>query len=113
MIQKPINANYLHDVPAEHRTVNQQNRIYIDRFVTENYKRLSGKFSTLDGTINSSGFGAMDKLNETLLTLYTDPDLCFADYAEAERYLSSKFTEKELRVPVKKSKRAGQEGINE
>lgn len=112
MIQKPINANYLHDVPAEHRAANEQNRAYINRFVSENYKRLSGKFSTLDGTINSSGFGAMDKLNETLLTLYTDPDLCFADYTEAERYLSSKFTEKELRVPVKKSKRVGQEGIN-
>lgn len=112
MIQKPINANYLHDVPAQHVPANEQNRAYIDRFVSENYKRLSGKFSTLDGTINSSGFGAMDKLNETLLTLYTDPELCFADYEEAERYLLNKFTEKEMRVPVKKPAKMEQEEVN-
>lgn len=89
----------------ETNTVNKQNRIYIDRFVSENYERLSGKFSTLDGTINSSGYGAMDKLNETILTLYTDPDLCFTSWEQANDYLTGKFTEKEIRVPVMKPKR--------
>ena len=65
MIKKPINANYLQDVPEHHKPVNEQNRKYIDRFVTENYERLNSKFKT-DEKINSSGFGALDKLNETL-----------------------------------------------
>ena len=91
-------------------TINSQNRIYIDRFVSENYKRLSGKFSALGGTINSSGYGAMDKLNETILTLYTDPDLCFTSWEQANDYLAGKFTEKEMRVPVKKPKRGEEEG---
>ena len=70
MIKKPINANYLQDVPEHHKPVNEQNRKYIDRFVTENYERLNSKFKT-DEKINPSGFGALDKLNETLLRLYT------------------------------------------
>lgn len=98
-------------VPADRLPVNEQNRIFIDRFVSENYQRLSGKFSILSSTINSSGFGALDKLNETLLTLYTDPDLHFTDYSEAERYLTSKFTEKELRVPVRKPKKEHVESL--
>ena len=57
---------------------------------------------TLDGTINSSAFGALDKLNSTIISLYTDPNLHFADWEQANRYLSSKFTEKAIRVPVKK-----------
>jgi hypothetical protein len=101
-MRKLTNANYLHDVPVDHLVVNEQNRGYIDRFVSENYKRLSKKFMRLSGNINSSGFGAMDKLNETIVSLYTDPALCFADWGEAERYMSSKFTEKEIRIPVKK-----------
>ena len=104
MIKKPINANYLQDVPEHHKPVNEQNRRYIDRFVTENYERLNSKFKT-DEKISSSGFGALDKLNETLLRLYTDPDLCFTNWPDAERYMSSKFTEKELRIPVRKPKR--------
>lgn len=111
-MQKLINANYLHDIPAEHAAANSQNRIYIDRFVSENYERLSGKFSALDGAINSSGYGAMDKLNETILTLYTDPDLCFTSWEQANTYLTGKFTEKELRVPVKKPNRGEEEGSN-
>lgn len=101
-MKKPTNANYLRNVPCDKIAVNEQNRCYIDRFVTENYKRLSAKFSNLDGTINSSGFGAMDKLNETIVSLYTDSELRFSSWDEAERYMSSKFTEKAIRVVVKK-----------
>lgn len=102
MVKKLSNTNYLHDVPAEHTEVNERNRKYIDRFVSENYNGLVSKFSPLDGTINSSAFGALDKLNSTIISLYTDPNLHFTDWEQANRYLSSKFTEKAIRVPVKK-----------
>ncbi len=101
-VKKLICANYLREAPVDTITVSEQNRGYIDRFVSENYKRLSAKFSNLDGVINSSGFGAMDKLNETIVSLYTDPELSFSNWAEAERYMANKFTEKAIRVPVKK-----------
>lgn len=101
-VKKLFNANYLYDVPIRHITANEQNRKYIDRFVAENYNSLAAKFSPLDDTINSSSFGALDKLNETILALYTDPDLYFSSWEQANRYLSGKFTEKAIRVPLKK-----------
>lgn len=102
----------MNDVPVERIAVNEQNRSYVDRFVTENYKRLSAKFSTLGGTVNSIGFGAMDKLNETIFSLYTDSELSFSDWDEAKRYMAGKFTEKEIRVLVKKPvKAAGEDEI--
>lgn len=107
MKEKLSNANYLHDAPNERIAANEQNRKYIDRFVAENYKSLVVKFSPLDGVINPSSFGALDKLNETILLLYTDPDLYFADWENAKRYLSSRFTEKVIRVPVKKPVKSG------
>lgn len=112
-MKKLTNANYLHDVPGEHIAVNEQNRGYIDRFVTENYNRLSAKFSSLDGTINSSGFGAMDKLNETIVSLYTDSELSFTDWDEAKRFMLSKFTDKAIRVVVKKPIRSDGEDNEE
>ena len=102
MIRKLSNTNYLHDVPVEHVAANEQNRKYIDRFVSENYNGLVAKFSPLDGTINSSSYGALDKLNETILSLYTDPNLHLSDWEQAKQYLSNKFTEKAIRIPVKK-----------
>jgi hypothetical protein len=106
---KLSNANYLHDVPAQCFAVNETNRLYIDRFINENYQRLSDKFTLLDGTINSSAFGAMDKLNETIVSLYTDPNLCFSNWKEADNYLTSKFTEKAIRVVVKKPTKPDEE----
>ena len=102
MVKKLSNTNYLHDVPVEHAEANELNRKYIDRFVSENYNGLVAKFSPLDGTINSSAFGALDKLNSTIISLYTDPNLHFTDWEQAKQYLSNKFTEKAIRVPVKK-----------
>ena len=102
MVKKLSNTNYLRDVSVDPVAVNERNRKYIDRFVSENYDGLVTKFSHLDGTINSSAFGALDKLNSTIISLYTDPDLHFADWEQAKRYLSNKFTEKAIRVPVKK-----------
>ena len=97
MVKKLSNTNYLRDVSVDPVAVNERNR-----FVSENYNGLVAKFSPLDGTINSSAFGALDKLNSTIISLYTDPNLHFADWERAKQYLSSKFTEKAIRVPVKK-----------
>lgn len=102
MINTDNRMKEIKQTEGEHIAANEQNRGYIDRFVKENYKRLSAKFSSLDGTINSSGFGAMDKLNETIVSLYTDSELSFANWEEAERYMLSKFTDKAIRVVVKK-----------
>lgn len=113
MIRKLSNTNYLHDVSVDPVAANERNRKYIDRFVLENYNGLVAKFSPLDGTINSSSYGALDKLNETILSLYTDPDLHFSGWIEAKQYLSSKFTEKAIRVPVKKPVKNEDEFINE
>lgn len=82
--------------------VNEQNRKYIDRFVAENYERLNKQFANQREVINSSGFGSIDKLNETLLLLYTDPDLHLTSWEQAKAYLSSKFTEKAIRIPTQK-----------
>lgn len=101
-LKKLSNANYLHDVPAECAIVNTKNRAYVDRFVSENYKRLSKQFKAIGSNINSSCFGSMDKLNETLYTLYIDPNLNFESWDEANSYMLNKFTEKELRIPVRK-----------
>lgn len=100
-VDKLVSNGYLQPASIERVAVNGQNRAYIDRFVTENYKRLRGKFSNINNNINSSGFSAMDKLNEMLLSLYVNPVLSFANWEEAELYMLSKFTEKEMRVPVK------------
>ena len=94
MVKKLSNTNYLHDISADPVAANERNRKYIDRFVSENYNGL--------GTINSSAFGALDKLNSTIISLYTDPNLHFTDWEQAKQYLSNKFTEKAIRVPVKK-----------
>ena len=85
MVKKLSNTNYLHDVPVEHAEANERNRKYIDRFVSENYNGLVAKFSPLDGTINSSAFGALDKLNSTIISLYTDPNLHFTDWEQVYR----------------------------
>lgn len=104
-LKKLSNANYLHEVPAQRVAVNTKNRAYVDRFVSENYTRLSKQFKAIGSNINSSCFGSMDKLNETLYALYVDPELNFESWDEANTYMRNKFTEKEMRVPVKKVSR--------
>lgn len=116
-LDKLFNANYLHDVPAAMQVVNEKNRAYVDRFVSENYNKLSSQFKSVAGIINSSCYGSLDKLNETILALYTDVNLCFASWEDANAYMQNKFTEKEMCVPTKKTIKSGElpdeESINE
>lgn len=82
--------------------VNRQNKVYIDRFVSENYDRLNRQFASQREVVNSNGFGSIDKLNETLLLLYTDPDLHLTSWEQAKAYLTNKFTEAAIRIQMKK-----------
>lgn len=102
MTEDTLLLDYELDEASRVAEVNEQNRKYVDRFVAENYERLNKQFANQREIINSSGFGAIDMLNETLLLLYTDPDLHFTDWKQANNYLSSKFTEKDIRIPTQK-----------
>lgn len=87
--------------------VNVQNKAYIDRFVTENYDRLNKQFASQREVINSSGYGSIDKLNETLFLLYTDPDLHLTSWEQAKAYLTNKFTDAAIRIQMKKPVKTG------
>lgn len=105
MVKKAVNNNYLTvEAPQKKLAVNEQNRAYIDRFVSLNYEKLNRKFDSQRNTINSSAFGSTDKFNEMIISLYTDPDLCFTSWEKANGYLTSKFTDKAIRVVMKKPK---------
>lgn len=101
-LKKLVNQNYIGEVQAKALPVNEKNRSYIDRFVTINYQRLSDKFRKLGNAINSNALDSVDKLDEVILSLYTDQELDFKSQEQANEYLSSKFTEKTIRVVVKK-----------
>ena len=101
-VRKLVNANYITADNTKRTAVNETNRAYIDRFVSANYERLSKKFDSQRNVINSSGFGSLDKLNELILSLYTDSKMCFTGWEQANEYLTSKFTDKTIRVVMKK-----------
>ena len=100
-IKKAVNTGYLQPIQRKRIKVNELNRAYIDRFVSLNYERLKATFAKYSGLIDSSGFDSLDKLNETLFSLYTDQELCFANWDEANRYLKNRFTAKAMRVETK------------
>ena len=76
-------------------------RVFIDRFVSQNYNRLARTYSNQSGVINGEALGSMDKLNEALLSLYTDPNLSFTSWEDAERQLKNRFAAKSMRVEAK------------
>lgn len=100
MIEDTLLLDYEEAEATHAAEANEQNRKYIDRFVAENYERLNKQFSNQREVINSSGFGSIDKLNETLLLLYTDHDLHFTNWEQAKAYLTCKFTDKAIRIPT-------------
>ena len=46
------------------------NKAFADRFITENYDKLSAKFRVIDCCISKKGISSLDKLNDTCLILY-------------------------------------------
>lgn len=101
-VKKAVNKNYLTGDEAKVVAVNETNRAFIDRFVSLNDQRLCTQFDSQGNVINSSGFGSLDKLNTTIVSLYTDPEMCFTSWEQANKYLTSKFTDKAIRVVMKK-----------
>ena len=95
------NAGSIKTLPA-----NLQNKAYIDRFVAENYDRLNRQFANQRELTNSSGCGSIDKLNDTLLLIYTDPDLHLTSWEQAKAYLNSKFTDAAIRIQMQKPVKA-------
>lgn len=94
--------DYSNNGSAKTLPLNKQNKAYIDRFVSENYSRLNRIFANQREVINSSGCGSIDKLNDTLLLLYTDPDLHLTSWEQAKAYLNNKFTDAAIRIPMQK-----------
>lgn len=108
-VRKAVNTNYITAGNVKRTAVNKANRAYIDRFVAINYERLSNKFDIQRNVINSNGFGSLDKLNDLILSLYTDSELHFSNWNEANKYLTSKFTDKAIRVVMKKPTEADED----
>lgn len=69
---------------------------FVDRFIRERYRELSAKFRVLDSTLNEKGVSSLDKLNDTILSLY-EADITFKSYGEFYKWADNKFTEKEKR----------------
>ena len=46
------------------------NKEFADRFITENYTKLSVKLRVIDCSISKKGISSLDKLNDTCLILY-------------------------------------------
>lgn len=70
---------------------------YVNRYIEERYKELSSKFRVLDNTLNEKGVSSLDKLNDTMLSLY-GTDKTFKTYEEFYKYADNKFTPKKDRV---------------
>ena len=69
---------------------------YVNRYIKERYKELSLKFRVLDNTLNEKGVSSLDKLNDTMLSLY-GTDKTFKSYEEFYKWANNKFTPKKDR----------------
>lgn len=69
---------------------------YADRYIEENYNELAGKFRALDDKISEKGVSSLDKLNDTILSLYEKGD-SYKTYKQFKAWADKKFTPKEKR----------------
>lgn len=69
---------------------------YVNRYIEERYKELSSKFRVLGSTLNEKGISSLDKLNDTMLSLYKT-DKTFKSYEEFYKWADNKFTPKKDR----------------
>ena len=74
----------------------QQLHKYVNRFIIEKYREIESKFRILDNTLNEKGVSSLDKLNDTMLSLYHS-DVTFNSYTEFYRWANNKFTPKKDR----------------
>lgn len=69
---------------------------YVSRYIREKYKELESKFRVLDNTLNEKGVSSLDKLNDTMLSLYKT-NKTFKSYGEFYNWADNKFTPKKDR----------------
>ncbi len=74
----------------------QQLHKYVNRFIIEKYREIESKFRILDNTLNEKGVSSLDKLNDTMLSLYHS-DVTFNSYTDFYRWANNKFTPKKDR----------------
>ena len=69
---------------------------YVNRFIREKYREIEFKFRVLDNKLNEKGVSSLDKLNDTMLSLYqTNKE--FKTYEEFYKWANNKFTPKKER----------------
>ena len=66
---------------------------YVSRYIEDRYREIASKFRVLDKTLNEKGISSLDKLNDTMLSLYTT-DKAFKSYEEFYKWADNKFTPK-------------------
>ncbi len=74
----------------------QQLHKYVNRFIIEKYREIESKFRILDNTLNEKGVSSLDKLNDTMLSLYHS-DVTFNSYKDFYKWANNKFTPKKDR----------------
>ncbi len=74
----------------------QQLHKYVNRFIIEKYREIESKFRILDNTLNEKGVSSLDKLNDTMLSLYHS-DVTFNSYTDFYKWANNKFTPKKDR----------------
>lgn len=63
---------------------------YADRYILENYARLAKSFEEHEAKLNERGDSPLDRLNDTMLTLYYS-DEEYASYEQYEAWAEQKF----------------------
>ena len=63
---------------------------YPDRYIRENYARLAKAFREHETKLNEKGHSPLDKLNDTMLSLYECEEV-FLDYESFYQWAEQKF----------------------
>lgn len=63
---------------------------YTDRYIRENYARLAKAFRDYEAKINEKGNSSLDKLNDTMLSLYEREEV-FSNYEAFCQWANQKF----------------------
>ena len=77
---------------------------YPDRYIRENYARLAKAFGEHETKLNEKGYSPLDKLNDTMLSLYECEEV-FLNYEEFCQWANQKFGNRTRRKKRRCSKR--------
>jgi len=73
-----------------------RNKKYADIYIRDNYTRLERKFREHSSKINERGDSSLDKLNDTMLSLY-EHDVTFRSYTQFFNWAEQKFGNRKTR----------------